>query len=141
MPDKTRLKRLHAALNAAGLMPNKPEMLASYGVDSSKDLTNEQADELTSRVNDFNSSKKKDTPRPIRRAQSTVLTLLNGLGIYADNGDWGRVNAYLLQPRIAGKLLYEMNLDELKQLANKLRAIQRKQKAEQEELDYLAANN
>jgi hypothetical protein len=70
MPDKTRLKRLHAALNASGFMPNKPEMLASYGVESSKDLTNEQADELTSRINNMQKSKKRDTPRPIRRARS-----------------------------------------------------------------------
>lgn len=122
-------------------MPYKADMLGAYGVESSKDLTDEQADELTQRLNDMQLSRKKDTPRPIRSARSTALTLINSLGIYATNGDWSRVNQFLLQPRIAGKLLYEMDLDELKALNRKLRSMIKKRQEQVQQEDYLASNN
>lgn len=141
MLDKARIRRLHAALNAANALDYKADMLAHYGVESSKQLSAEQADELIDSLNAQAKQKKSDAPQPVRRARSTVLTLLNSLGIYADNGDWGRVNAYLMQPRISGKLLYDHDLEELKALARKLRVILKKQKALKEEENYQAANN
>ena len=40
--------------------------------------------------------------------------------------NWDEVNAFLVSPKIAGKLLYEMDLQELKDLTRKLEAIARK---------------
>ena len=51
----------------------------------------------------------------IRKARNAVLLRIGRLGINTiDN--WDEVNAFLLSKKIAGKLLYEMSLDELKSL-------------------------
>ena len=141
MLDKNRIRRLHASLSGAGLMSQKKSILSGFGVESSKDLTAEQADEIIERMNAISKVRKKTTPPSVRKARSTVLTLINVLGIYAYNGDWSRVNQFLLNPRIAGKLMYEMNLDELNKLQKKLRAMIRKRKKEEQELNYQATNN
>jgi hypothetical protein len=140
MLDKDRIKRFHAALAGAKLMDYKADMLAAYGVESSKELSPRQADELIRRLNAMQSSRTK-TPDNIRRARSVVLTLLNRLGIYADNGDWSTVNRFLLNPRIAGKMLYELNEEELKALSRKLRAMIKKREDRIQEENYQAANN
>lgn len=128
MLDNRRIRRFHAALSAAKLQAQKANLLAGYGVESSKDLTAAQADELTARLTEIAKTKKKDSPQPLRRQRSIVMTVMNELGIYATAGDWTRVNEFLLQPRIAGKLLYEMNEEELKALQKKLRAMVNKRK-------------
>lgn len=141
MLDKNRIRRFHAALSGAKMMNYKADMLAAYGVESSKDLSAEQADELIERLNGMVTIKRKEAPPQVRRMRSTVLTLINALGIYATNNDWERVNKFLMNPRIAGKLLYEMNHEELKALARKLRAMKRKRDKEVQEENYQAANN
>lgn len=61
----------------------------------------------------------------VRKARSSVLYRIAKLGINTvDN--WDEVNAFLVSPKIAGKLLYEMDLQELKDLTRKLEAIARK---------------
>ena len=58
----------------------------------------------------------------VRKARSSVLNRVAKLGISTvDN--WDEVNSFLSSPKIAGKLLYEMTLDELKSLIRKLEAI------------------
>lgn len=60
----------------------------------------------------------------LKKARSSVLVRIHRLGISTiDN--WDEVNAFLSSPRIAGKLLYEMSLEELKGLVKKLEAILR----------------
>lgn len=71
-------------------------------------------------LQDRNSYKEK-----VRKARSSVLLRVGRLGINTvDN--WDEVNAFLLSPKIAGKLLYEMDLQELKDLTRKLEAILKK---------------
>lgn len=61
----------------------------------------------------------------VRKARSAVLYRIANLGINTvDN--WDEVNAFLLSPKIAGKVLYEMDLQELKDLTRKLEAIRSK---------------
>lgn len=61
----------------------------------------------------------------VRKARCAVLLSVARLDISTvDN--WDEVNAFLLSPKIAGKLLYEMDLEELKNLKRKLEAIIRK---------------
>lgn len=60
----------------------------------------------------------------LRKHRNAVLLRIGRLGINTvDN--WDEVNAFLLSPRIAGKLLYEMSLTELKDLTRKLEAIKK----------------
>lgn len=58
-----------------------------------------------------------------RELRSVIITLLEKLGVYVINKDWSAVNTFLMQPRIAGKMLYEMDEAELAALGRKLRAI------------------
>ncbi len=63
------------------------------------------------------------------------------LGVYDNTGDWTRVNAFLMDKRIAGKLLYQMTLEELKALTVKLRAIIMKNAQEAREIKRLTISN
>lgn len=62
--------------------------------------------------------------RQLRRKRSEVLKLMQQLGV--DTTDWDRVNAFCTDARIAGKLFRKISIDELEELAVKLRAIKRK---------------
>jgi hypothetical protein len=141
MLDKTRIRRFHAALAGSGQQAHKSAILGAYGVDSTKDLTPEQADDAIQKLNELSTAQKTDAPKPIRRARSVALTLINALGIYATNNDWTKVNEFLLNPRIAGKLLYQMDLEELKALNRKLRAMIKKRNEQLDKENYQAANN
>lgn len=140
MPTRDHIRRFHAALSGAKMKAYKADLLSGYGVESTKDLTDEQAEELITRLNEMQTNRK-EAPPQVRRARSVVLTLLTAMGIYGDNSDWSRVNRYLMDKRIAGKLMYEMDLEELRALARKLRVIHRDQQKKIEQDDYLATNN
>ncbi len=115
---KAKIKQFNAILATRGLMDLKRDIVAQYGVKSTKDLTESQLDEQIAILNQT------DTPAAIRAARSSVLHQLGKLGITGSKEDgWGRVNNYLLQPRIAGKTLYQMDKKELEACARKLRAI------------------
>jgi galactokinase len=60
----------------------------------------------------------------IKKQRSSVLHLMQKMGI--DTTDWNRVNAFLMDGRIAGKKLYELSGDELDALTRKLRSIEKK---------------
>lgn len=141
MPDKRRIKAFHVALRDAKLTSQKYNILNGYGVSSTTELTNEQADELIAMLEKEYQSLKTDPPLDIRKARSTILTLLNKLGIYATNGDWKQVNEYLLQPRIAGKLLYQMSVDEMTALNRKLRKMVRDRQQKEGDIKYQETNN
>lgn len=113
-----RVKRLRALWIKQGIDQYRDAILEPYGVSSTADLNLLQLDELIARY----SNKSEPTART-RSLRSDVLTTLNNLGVYSTNDDWQRVNAYLMQPRIAGKLLYQMSDDELIALNRKLRSI------------------
>lgn len=59
-----------------------------------------------------------------RTRRSVVLHLMQKLGI--NTSDWDCVDAFCLDPRIAGKLFRKISINELEELAVKLRAIKRK---------------
>src|SRR3712207_5810946 len=52
--------------------------------------------------------------RELRKARSSVLHQFQLYGI--DTTSWGRVNAFCLDPRIAGKKFRALSIDELKEL-------------------------
>jgi hypothetical protein len=129
-----------AAMSAAGCLTYKADVLSPYGVERIRDLTEEQLDDLIARLNNM-ATNRKQAPEAVRKLRSTVLALLDDLGIKARDGQWQRVNQYLLLPRIAGKLLYEMDQEELKACARKLRAILNKRRKEEEEAEKLRRDN
>lgn len=60
----------------------------------------------------------------LRRKRSVCLNLMQKLGI--DTTDWGRVDNFCQNPRIAGKLFAKLTVEDLIVLQTKLRAIIRK---------------
>jgi len=110
---------IHRLLFKLGALDNKRDMLRGYGVESTTDLTDAQIDSLIARLKD-SLNKRAEAPADMRRWRSNVLTQLNKCGVYATNNDWTAVNRFMLSPRICGKLLYELNVDELKKLYKKL---------------------
>ena len=65
--------------------------------------------------------------KQLRRKRSVCLKLMQQLGI--DTTDWNRVNAFCEDERIAGKAFRHISIDELEELAVKLRTIKRKKEA------------
>ncbi len=100
-----------------------------YGVTSTADLNVGQLDEL---IRKYSADYNKPATDEIRKLRSQVMILLGRIGVYQNENDWYKVNRYLMDKRIAGKLLYQMKDEsELQALIRKLRAIADK-KEEQE---------
>lgn len=93
--------------------------------DSLKELTDAEYSQLIRFMADSIGKLNKNKPatEEERRLRSVVLKLLDKLGIHAINDDWSAVNTFLLNPKISGRLLYEMNGDELGVLIRKLNSI------------------
>lgn len=107
-------------------MKHKADVLSPYGVERIRDLDARQLDHLIDGLMKLQKERpRKEIDPDIRSARSVVLNLLDDLGIKAKNGNWAVVNEYLKNPRIAGKVLYEMNLQELKKCAQALRVVKR----------------
>jgi len=138
---RNKIIRFHALLGELKLRSQKEAMLSGYGAESTKELTSQQLDGLISRLEGIKASKRAAIDDAIRKKRSIILTLLQQMGIYADNNDWTRVNSYLLEPKVCGKLLYELDIDELNTLDKKLRSIKRKEELKKQQTDYLSANN
>ena len=75
----------------------------------------------------------------LKRLRSAVLHRLQKHGI--DTTDWRRVNAFMRQPRIAGKTLGEMSSDELYALIPKLESILTKDAAKRNRDKHIAQLN
>ena len=125
-----KVRRLRATWIKQGIDQYREAILEGYGVSSTADLNLQQLDELITQY-----SNQAPASEHVRRQRSIILDLLIKLGIYNDNGDWRAVNAYLMQPRIAGKLLYQMSSDELNALQYKLRSILAKHEASENEIN------
>jgi hypothetical protein len=116
-----KVQELRGAWISLGIDNMRAEIIKPYGVESTKDLTIEQLDELLKRF----SAKYFRTPPDAegRRLRSIALTLLTKYGVYSNNDDWHSVNRFLMDRRIAGKLMFEMDTDELNALIRKLRVM------------------
>lgn len=131
-----RVRRLRAMWVKQGIDQYRDAILQEYGVSSTADLNLQQLDELIDRF-----SNKTEVTTRTRTLRSDVMVTLDKLGVYVDNGDWQRVNAFLMQPRIAGKLLYQMSDDELLALNRKLRAMLAKKAEQDTEINRLKLLN
>jgi len=144
-PKRSKIKRFHALLSKLGIMEQKENILAGYGVEHTTDLTVGQLDEVIARFTSPDPSKGGELSHArdaaLRKLRSQCLTVLQQMGVYSTNDDWSRVNEYLMQPKIAGKLLFKMNTDELKTLHRKLCSIRDKEAVKWEEINRIAQWN
>lgn len=123
---KARVRRLRAIWIKLGIDQHREAILEPFGVTSTADLSLDQLDELITR---FSAEANKPANELIRTLRSDVLTQLNRLGIYTTNGDWTAVNNFLMSDKIAGKVLYNLNEEELRVLRKKLHSIITKKQA------------
>lgn len=135
----SKLRIFHGLLKEAGVLANKADILAGLGVDSASDLTDAQLTEVSNTLRGL-IAKKNDAPVEVRRARSRILTLCTDLGVF-DGRNWNRLNEYLKNPRICGKVLYELSLIELKALNRKLSHLLREKNKTVEEEQKQAINN
>ncbi|MDR2806279.1 MAG: hypothetical protein LBB85_11725 [Dysgonamonadaceae bacterium] len=75
----------------------------------------------------------------LKHLRSTILHRLQKYGI--DTTDWSRVNAFMRQPRVAGKTLGEMTVDELRNFIPKMSSILSKQDKIRQEIQCIAFLN
>lgn len=140
-----KIQIVHALLSKMKLLHMKEDIINSYGVASTKDLTLDQLDQLINQLNlqykEKDAEIKKEVDPVVRKWRSVNIDLLSRLGIYINQNSWNRVNEFLLMPKIAGKELYKMNIEELKNLATKLRSILHKREKRLEEEDRQAFYN
>ncbi len=135
MDTSQKRKLIYQLLAKKGILGQKQALLDAYGVDSTKSLTEDQLDEIISSL-----SKDSDAQQ-IKRWRSNVLCTLQRIGIYKTNESWESVNNFLLSPKIAGKLMYDMDLTELKELNKKLLNILKKQTIKKENERIIAKMN
>jgi hypothetical protein len=120
---RAKVKRLRGLWITQGIDQHRDAILATYGLTSTADLNNEQLDELIAR---FTHANHPPTSDAVRKQRHEALATLTRLGIYTTPGDWGAVNDYLMDERIAGKLMYQLTEQELTMLNRKLHSILRK---------------
>lgn len=123
-----RYGRFFALIKGKEHMFNREDLVWQFTdgrTSSMREMTDTEFEELCSCIDEKNRQEEHYLQEKIRRARSSVLLRIARIGINTiDN--WDEVNAFLLSPKIAGKLLYEMNIDELNELIKKLEAIARK---------------
>lgn len=130
---KILIRQFHAALATAGLLKQKGDILGSYEVSSSTELNIDQLKEVLANLNGKVIADRDD---PVVRAmRSELLTICNKMNIYVTNNDWSAVNAFFCNPRIAGKPMNRLTLDELKAIMPKMRAILSKHVKAQTEIN------
>jgi len=120
MEKSKKVQRLRAIWISQGIDKFRGAILENYGVDSTAKLNLEQLDEL---IKQYSAANNHPVSETVRKLRSFVLTQLNVIGIYNTADDWAAVNAYLMDKRICGKLLYLLTESELKNLVRKLHSI------------------
>lgn len=96
-------------------------------------------EDLQKLVNNMNNKPQPDGEKRIKELRSAILHRLQKHGV--DTTNWAKVNAFMEQPRIAGKRLYDMTEAEMQALIPKLEAILTKDKAKQAETKRLTQLN
>jgi ribosomal protein S13 len=132
---KEKVRKLRALWHKQGIDHIREAIIEPYGVQSTSELKEAELDELIERF-----TQKKQVADDVRSWRSVILKQLTQMGVY-DNGDWTRVNEFMMDRRIAGRMLYELNVEELKALSVKLRSIANKLETIQAENARLAKNN
>lgn len=138
MNKSEKIRRLRALWIKQGCDKYRDAIIAPYGVTSTADLKEEELDSL---IKTFSQGFKSDVPLEIRNQRSLILKLLTEMNIYRNDGDWKPVNEFLMSEKVAGKVMYQLSLEELKEVVIRLRAIKDKFKARDKEIQRLINNN
>lgn len=118
-----KIRRINTLMSACRLIPNREDILALWDARTYDELLDEEIVEVQAFMELAHRAKTTPAPDAIRRLRSQVLAHLTKLGMYASPEDWTKVNQFLLQRRICGRLLYMLDTEELQALVRKLRAI------------------
>ncbi len=87
--------------------------------DSLKEMTRKEYTDLCTAIEGMSGTKDE-----LKRRRSIVLKLMQELEV--DTTDWAQINDFCRHPRIAGKAFGQLSIEELMELATKLRSIKRK---------------
>ncbi len=87
--------------------------------DSLKEMTRKEYTDLCIAIEGMNGTKDE-----LKRRRSIALKLMQELEV--DTTDWAQINDFCRHPRIAGQPFGKLTVDELMDLATKLRSIKRK---------------
>jgi len=139
MDYNKKIRQFHALLYQTQMTKHKQDILANYNVDSTKELTPDELDEVIAMLKEIEAEKQADKTAEIRHWRHNVLRKVSDCGV--NTNDWSAVNAFMLNPRISGKHLYCHTVDELKNLHRKLHNVATaKAKQRQRELIKAALN-
>lgn len=87
--------------------------------DSLKEMTRKEYDDLCIAIEGMNGTRDE-----LKRRRSIALKLMQELEV--DTTDWAQINDFCRHPRISGKAFGQLSIEELMELATKLRSIKRK---------------
>jgi hypothetical protein len=139
MDTKQKRRKFNALLAVGQMMNAKEHILSGYGVESTMDLSDVQLDDVIRRVEDLLNKKSQEADKLTREWRHKCLRLIKECGI--DTNNWSAVNAFMLNPRICGKHLYELNTDELQVLHRKLHNVRDNKLKKQQDIQRLATQN
>jgi len=137
MNKSVKISKLRSLWIKQGIDDQRSVILEQYGVTSTAELNENQLDELIQKFTQDKNFVSAET----RHYRSIILKLLTEIGIYDNKGNWERVNQYMMNPKIAGKLLYQLSVEEMKELQKKLRSIKTKQYLQIDERKRLELSN
>lgn len=119
---KQKRKLFNILLVRTHQMDAKDHILAGQGVESTKELTESQLDDLISWANSLINDKHEQVSKEVRSWRSKCLRIMKDCGV--NTQDWSAVNRFMLDSRVCGKHLYELKtVAELKKLHRKLHSI------------------
>ena len=87
--------------------------------DSLKEMTRKEYTDLCVALEGMNGTRDE-----LKRRRSIALKLMQELGV--DTTDWAQINDFCRHPRISGKAFGQLSIEELMELATRLRTIKRK---------------
>lgn len=132
-------KIFHALLANMHMLDAKEHLLERYDATSTMDLTELQLDELIEYLRQLNTTKTTNQADIIKHWRSKCLRVMSGI---IDTSDWNKVNNFMMDKRIAGVHLYEINtVEDLQKLHKKLNKIKDIYKAKDAVVKYKAALN
>ena len=138
MTIQTKRQSLHMLLVHNHMIQAKQHILAVYGAERIRDLDEHDLDECIERMMIIGEERYHKNNPEIRHWRHKCLRAMSS---FVNTQDWNNVNSFMLNPRVAGKHLYELSLDELKTMHRKINKIAQVMKARDMKLKNQAMNN
>ena len=137
---KNKRRRFNALLHVTKMAHVKMHILNGYGVESTTELHESDLDNEIRNLESQLQQQKEDAPKEIRRWRHKCLRIIGSCDV--DTADWNDVNAFLMQPRLGNRVLYDYKtVDELKKLHRQLNAIADNKKVKAERISKQIQNN